>query len=56
VKFFLDNCISPENFWVQAAELIRWCPIIIATSKKCRPGSGFVLPFKGNTPKAIYEP
>jgi len=54
--FFLDNGWSSKKFWVQAAELVRWWPLILETSRKCSPGSGFLLPFKGSTPKQIYNP
>jgi hypothetical protein len=54
--FFLDDNWASRSFWVQAAELIRWWPIIGATARTCKPGSGFRLPFKGTTPLPIYTP
>jgi hypothetical protein len=54
--FFLGDGWASKKHWVQATELVRWMPIIIETSTNCRPGSGFLLPFKGKAPKAIYEP
>lgn len=54
--FFLDDGWSSKSFWVQAAELIRWWPIIIQTSRSCAPGSGFRLPFQGKVPQQIYAP
>lgn len=54
--FFLGDGWSSKKYWIQATELVRWIPIIIETSNHCRPGSGFLLPFKGKEPKRIYEP
>jgi hypothetical protein len=54
--FFLDDGWSSRNFWTQAAELIRWWPIIIETARNCARGSGFRLPFKGSKPQPIYLP
>ncbi len=54
--FFLDDGWASKKFWVQAAELVRWCPIIIETARSCAPGSGYRLPFKGAEPKLIYQP
>ena len=54
--FFLDESWSRRQFWIQAAELVRWWPAIMQAVKTCTPGSGFRLPFKGNNPILIYEP
>jgi hypothetical protein len=54
--FFLDESWSRRNFWIQAAELVRWFPAILETARTCTPGSGFRLPFQGREPKLIYEP
>jgi hypothetical protein len=54
--FFLGDGFSSRKFWVQAGELVKWCPIIVDTAKRCTTGSGFLLPFKGSEPKLIYEP
>jgi hypothetical protein len=52
--FFLDHGWMDKKLWVQAAELIRWWPIIMDTAKECTPGSGFLLPFKGSVPRKIF--
>jgi hypothetical protein len=54
--FFLDDGWSSKSFWIQAAELIRWWPIIAETARTCKHGSGFRLPFKGKSPQRLYEP
>lgn len=54
--FFLEEKWSRKQFWYQAAELVRWWPAITRTAKECLPGSGFLLPLKGSTPKLIYTP
>jgi hypothetical protein len=54
--FFLDDAWARRNFWVQAAELVRWFPAIIETVKTCVPGSGYRLPMKGKEPIRIYAP
>jgi len=54
--FFLDDGWASKNFWIQAAELIRWWPTIAEAARTCKPGSGFRLPFKGKSPERIYEP
>jgi len=54
--FFLDDGWASRNFWTQAAELVRWWPIITTTARSCKPGAGFRLPFKGTKPQPIYEP
>src|SRR5688572_549867 len=38
--FFLDDGWASKNFWTQAAELIRWWPIILSTARDCKEGSG----------------
>src|SRR6267142_5037581 len=48
--FFLDDGWASKNFWIQAAELIRWWPTIAEAARTCKPGSGFRLPFKGKSP------
>ncbi|MGH7720938.1 MAG: hypothetical protein ACREON_19090 [Gemmatimonadaceae bacterium] len=54
--FFLADGWAGRRFWVQAAELVRWWPVIVETAQTCSSGSGFLLPFKGNEPRLIYEP
>ncbi len=54
--FFLDDGWASKKFWVQAGELVRWCPVIIDTARTCAQGSGYRLPFKGTEPKLIYTP
>ena len=54
--FFLDDGWSSKKFWVQAAELVRWWPIIVDTARSCRVGCGFLLKFKAKEPRLIFEP
>lgn len=54
--FFLDNGWANKKFWVQAAEIVRWFPIIVETAKECSVGAGFILPFQGKEPKIVYRP
>ena len=54
--FFLDEDWARAKFWTQAAELVRWCPVIIDTAKRGRRGAGYRLPIKGSKPKLFYEP
>lgn len=54
--FFFGDGWSSRKYWVQATELVRWIPIIVKIASDSRPGSGFLLPFKGKEPKQIYEP
>jgi hypothetical protein len=54
--FFLADGWAQRRFWIQAGELVRWFPIIIETVRRCQPGSGFLLPFRGSQPNRIYPP
>ena len=54
--FFLAEGWAQRRFWIQAMELVRWFPIIIETARRCQPGSGFLLSFKGSEPNRIYPP
>jgi hypothetical protein len=54
--FFLDDGWASRKFWVQAAELVRWWPVIVETARTCTPGSGFLLKFKASDPRLIYSP
>lgn len=42
--FFLKNW-SDQTFWMQAAQLVRWWPDIMAQAQKVKPGAGFLVPF-----------
>ncbi|MGH7623695.1 MAG: hypothetical protein ACREOJ_00055 [Gemmatimonadaceae bacterium] len=54
--FFFEESWSRRRFWVQASELVRWWPVLLETAGTCTRGSGYLLPFKGNTPRLIYGP
>jgi hypothetical protein len=54
--FFLADGWAQRRFWVQASELVRWFPVMVETARRCTPGSGFLLPFKGTAPTKIYPP
>jgi hypothetical protein len=40
--FFLSDDWSQKKFWTQAAELVRWWPVIVLTARQAPSGSGFV--------------
>ena len=52
-SYFLASRFAERNRWVQAQELVRWCPIIIDHARTAAIGSGWTLPFKGSTPKTL---
>lgn len=52
--FFLDDGWSSKNFWVQAAELVRFFPEILRVAKDHPSGAGFLLKFKANSVRQIY--
>jgi len=54
--FFFGDGWASKRLMVQAAELVRWWPIIVDTVRSCPPGSGFILPVKASTPTMIYQP
>lgn len=44
--FFLKRAWSSQNYWLQAANLIRWWPDIMAQARKVSPGASFLVPFR----------
>lgn len=52
--FFLDDGWSSRNFWVQAAELVRFFPEILMKAKEYPSGAGFLLKFKAKDLRQIY--
>jgi PIN like domain len=52
-SYFLAGRFAERNRWVQALELVRWCPIVIDHARSAAVGSGWTLPFKGSDPKPL---
>lgn len=44
--FFWEKAWHGQNFWLQAAQLVRWFPDIIDQARKVEAGAGFFVPFR----------
>jgi len=54
--FFFASGFTSQRFWTQAAEVVRWWPIVRRVAQEAHTGSGFMLPMRAKDPQAIYRP
>ena len=55
-SFFFGGGFSTKGIWVQVHEVVRWWPTILREAGDATPGTGYLLPFKGNDPRRFYTP
>ena len=54
--FFFGDGWASRKYWNQAADLVKWWPIIVLQARSAVPGTGYLIPVKARELKEIYSP